>query len=386
MEIIKYFTSESVMAGHPDKICDRISDAILDAILKQDRKAHVGCETMVTSDLVLVTGEVKTSAAINYEQIIRNTILELGYNTDKYGFNGHNCKIMLAMKQQSPDIAMGVEQGKIIGAGDQGMMFGFACNETKEYMPLAANLAHALVRQLDIYRRENPELLGPDGKAQVTVKYNNKQAVAVDTIVVSVQHADNIYQEKLERIIREHIIKRVIPKELLDEETKIYINPTGRFVEGGPKADAGLTGRKIIVDTYGGYAAHGGGAFSGKDPTKVDRTGAYMARYIAKNLVAAGLAQKCQVELAYAIGKDKPVSIGVDCFGTSDLKEEELVNIIKAEFDLTPLGIIREMDLLRPIYKETSAYGHFGRKDNEFPWERLDRTENLKAYINNSPL
>lgn len=381
MGMTKYFTSESVMAGHPDKICDRISDAVLDAILKLDKEAHVGCETMVTSDLVMLTGEIKTSAVINYEKIIRDTILELGYISDKYGFNGHNCKIMLAMKQQSADIAMGVNQGKVIGAGDQGMMFGFACDETEEYMPLAVKLAHALVRKLDQYRREVPEMLGPDGKAQITVKYDDNRAVAVDTIVVSIQHTEDLYQEKLTRLMKEHVIKRVIPKELMNDKTKIYINPTGRFVEGGPKADAGLTGRKIIVDTYGGYSAHGGGAFSGKDPTKMDRTGAYMARYIAKNLVAAGLARKCQVELAYAIGRDKPVSIGVDCFGTSDLQEEELVDIIRKEFDLTPCGIIHGMNLLRPIYKGTSAYGHFGRKDEEFPWERLDRIDHLKTYI-----
>lgn len=380
MEINKYFTSESVMAGHPDKVCDRISDSILDAVLEQDKAAHVGCETMITSDMVVVTGEIKADAVIDYEKIIRGTIVELGYDSDRYGFNGHNCKIILAMKQQSPDIAIGVGGGQTTGAGDQGMMFGFACNETEEYMPLSAELAHVLVRQLDNYRREIPQLLGPDGKAQVTVKYKDSRPELVDTIVISVQHCEGLVQEKLAQMIKEQIVEKVIPAKLINEETKIYINPTGRFVEGGPKADAGLTGRKIIVDTYGGYASHGGGAFSGKDPTKVDRSGAYAARYIAKNLVAAGLAQKCQVELAYAIGMDIPISVGVNCFGTSELPEEKLVKIIKNEFDLTPYGVIQSLDLCRPIYKKTSSYGHFGRKEEEFSWEKVDKTEMLKKY------
>ena len=381
MEKVKYFTSESVMAGHPDKICDRISDAILDSILKKDRKAHVGCETMATSDLVMLTGEINTDIKINYEKIIRETILELGYDNEKYGFNGHDCKVLIAMKQQSPDISVGVTQGEVIGAGDQGMMFGFACDETPEYMPLTVMLAHKLVHALDEYRKEVPELLGPDGKAQVTVKYNNGQVEAVDTIVVSIQHAEKVTKEELEKMINDDIIRKVIPRELICDNTKVYINPTGRFVEGGPRADVGLTGRKIIVDTYGGHASHGGGAFSGKDPTKMDRTGAYIARYIAKNLVAAGYAKKCQVELSYAIGREQPVSVGVNCFGTSKLPEEELVDIIMKEFDLTPRGIIHDLDLLRPIYKETSAYGHFGRQEDIFPWERLDKVLKLKSYL-----
>lgn len=381
MDRIKYFTSESVMAGHPDKICDRISDAVLDALISKDKKAHVGCEVMVTSDLVMITGEVKSEVKVNYEQIIRENIVDLGYDTDKYGFNGNNCKVILAMKQQSPDIARGVEQGNIIGAGDQGMMFGYACDETKEYMPVTVVLAHRIVRKLDEFRKEIPEILGPDGKAQVTVCYDGERVRNVDTVVVSIQHNEEILLNELSELIIKNVINKVIPKELISDEMKIYFNPTGRFVEGGPKADAGLTGRKIIVDTYGGHASHGGGAFSGKDPTKVDRTGAYMARYIAKNLVAAGFAKKCQVELAYAIGKENPVSVGVNCYDTSNYSEEELINIIQNEFELTPQGIIESLDLLRPIYKETSAYGHFGREDRIFPWEKLDKVQKLKAYI-----
>lgn len=379
MKNIRYYTSESVMAGHPDKMCDAISDNILDAVLMQDPNGHVACETLVSENLVVVSGEISAHAEVNYEEIIRKTINKIGYDSDKYGFNGNTCRIMIELKEQSKDIARGVNKGIGIGAGDQGMMIGYACDETAEYMPMSLVLAHNLVKRMDEYRKEVPDILGPDGKAQVTVAYRNGQIESVDTLVLSIQHAENIELLDLKQMLSEHIIFKVIPEELIDKNTKIYINPTGRFVEGGPKADTGLTGRKIIVDTYGGYAAHGGGAFSGKDPTKVDRTGAYMARYIAKNIVAAGLAKKCQIALSYAIGIEQPISVGIECFGTGKISENKLLKLIYQEFDLSPRGMIRQLDLDKPIYARTSAYGHFGRTDNSFSWERLDKVENLKC-------
>ncbi|SES78290.1 methionine adenosyltransferase [[Clostridium] polysaccharolyticum] len=381
MKKISYFTSESVMAGHPDKMCDQISDAILDAIIAKDSKAHVACETVATEGLIMVTGEITANTTVDYEKIIRKTVNDIGYCNDLYGFNGNTCKVLLALKKQSPDIARGVETDKVTGAGDQGMMFGYACNETEQLMPLSITLAHKLVKKLDEYRRTVPEQLGPDGKAQVTVEYEDGKVKKVDTIVVSVQHVAKLTLEECKTMVTEYVIKQVIPKEMLKSDTKIYINPTGRFVEGGPTADAGLTGRKIVVDTYGGYASHGGGAFSGKDPTKVDRTGAYMARYIAKNLVAAGLADKCQIELAYSIGKEEPVSIHIDSFGTSKLEEEDLVKIVRKEFPLTPAGMIEELDLRKPVYQKAASYGHFGRDEVEgFHWERTDKVDKLKKY------
>lgn len=379
MENIRYYTSESVMAGHPDKMSDAISDSILDAVLTQDPNGHVACETLVSENLVVVSGEILTQAEIDYEKIIRSTINRIGYDSDQYGFNGNTCRVMVELKQQSEDIVRGVNKGEEIGAGDQGMMFGYACDETEEYMPMSLVLAHNLVRRMDEYRREIPDMLGPDGKAQVTVAYRNGKIESIDTIVVSIQHAESIELLDLKQMLSEQIISKVIPEELIDKNTKIYINPTGRFVEGGPKADTGLTGRKIIVDTYGGYAAHGGGAFSGKDPTKVDRTGAYMARYIAKNIVAAGLAKKCQIALSYAIGIEQPISLEIECFGTETISENKLIKLIYQEFDLSPRGMIRQLDLRRPIYAGTSAYGHFGRTDNSFSWEQLDRVDDLKC-------
>ncbi len=385
------FTSESVTEGHPDKICDQISDAVLDAILARDPMGRVACETSVTTGLVLVMGEITTNCYVDIPKIARETIREIGYTRAKYGFDCDTCAVVTSIDEQSPDIALGVDKAyeakylqsdaeiDAIGAGDQGMMFGFACNETPEYMPLTISLAHALTRRLSQVRKDGTlKYLRPDGKSQVTVEYQDGKPVRVDTVVISTQHSAKVDRETIEKDIIEHVIKPVIPSEFVDSKTKYYVNPTGRFVVGGPQGDSGLTGRKIIVDTYGGYARHGGGAFSGKDPTKVDRSASYAARYVAKNIVAAGLAEKCEVQLAYAIGVAQPVSIMVDTFGTSKLSQEQLVKIIKANFDLRPAAIIRDLDLRRPIYKQIAAYGHFGRNDLDLPWERLDKVEQLK--------
>ncbi|MDD3841010.1 MAG: methionine adenosyltransferase [Clostridia bacterium] len=385
------FTSESVTEGHPDKICDQISDAVLDAILARDPMGRVACETSVTTGLVLVMGEITTNCYVDIPKIARETIREIGYTRAKYGFDCDTCAVVTSIDEQSPDIALGVDKAyeakylqsdaeiDAIGAGDQGMMFGFACNETPEYMPLTISLAHALTRRLSQVRKDGTlKYLRPDGKSQVTVEYQDGKPVRVDTVVISTQHSAKVDRETIEKDIIEHVIKPVIPSEFVDSKIKYYVNPTGRFVVGGPQGDSGLTGRKIIVDTYGGYARHGGGAFSGKDPTKVDRSASYAARYVAKNIVAAGLAEKCEVQLAYAIGVAQPVSIMVDTFGTSKLSQEQLVKIIKANFDLRPAAIIRDLDLRRPIYKQIAAYGHFGRNDLDLPWERLDKVEQLK--------
>ncbi|MEN2467906.1 methionine adenosyltransferase [Ornithinibacillus sp. FSL M8-0202] len=392
----RLFTSESVTEGHPDKICDQISDAILDEILKKDPLARVACETTVTTGLVLVAGEITTSTYVDIPQVVRQTVKDIGYTRAKYGFDADTCAVLTAIDEQSPDIASGVNQalearlGKMteseidaIGAGDQGLMFGFACNETKELMPLPISLAHQLSKRLSDVRKDNTlAYLRPDGKTQVTVEYDEKdQPVRVDTIVISTQHSQSVTLEQIEKDLIEHVIKPVVPAELLDDETKYFINPTGRFVIGGPQGDAGLTGRKIIVDTYGGYARHGGGAFSGKDPTKVDRSAAYAARYVAKNIVAAKLADSCEVQLAYAIGVAEPVSISINTFGTGVVSEEVLVNAVRNIFDLRPAGIIRMLDLQRPIYKQTAAYGHFGRTDVEFPWEKTDKVDALLAQV-----
>ncbi|MEQ6354420.1 methionine adenosyltransferase [Lysinibacillus sp. M3] len=389
----RLFTSESVTEGHPDKICDQISDAILDAILAEDPNARVACETTVTTGLVLVAGEITTSTYVDIKGIVRDTVAEIGYTRGKYGFDAENLAVLVAIGEQSPDIAQGVDQAlearegsmtdadiEAIGAGDQGLMFGYACNETPELMPLPISLAHKLARRLTEVRKSG-ELgyLRPDGKTQVTIEYDeNNVPVRVDTIVISTQHDEEATLEQIQADLKEFVIAPVVPSELLDAETKYFINPTGRFVIGGPKGDAGLTGRKIIVDTYGGYARHGGGAFSGKDATKVDRSAAYAARYVAKNIVAAGLADRAEVQLAYAIGVAQPVSIAVDTFGTGKVTESEIVKWVRELFDLRPAGIIKMLNLRRPIYKQTAAYGHFGRTDLNVPWEQTDKADALK--------
>ena len=378
-----FFTSESVTEGHPDKICDQISDAVLDAILAQDPEAHVACECAATTGMVLVMGEISTSAYVPIDQIVRNKIVEIGYDRAKYGFDGHSCAVLVSLDEQSPDIAQGVvRENADQGAGDQGMMFGYACDETEEYMPLAISLAHRLTKRLAQVRKDGTlPYLRPDGKAQVTIEYDDDRAVRIDAVVLSTQHAPEATQDAIYHDLMVHVVRPILPAELLDENTKYFVNPTGRFVVGGPQGDSGLTGRKIIVDTYGGYAHHGGGAFSGKDPSKVDRSAAYAMRHVAKNLVAAGLAKKCEVGVAYAIGVAKPVSVFVDSYGTGALPDDRLAEIVNACFDLRPAAIIRDLDLKRPIYCQTASYGHFGRADLDLPWERLDKVEALKAYL-----
>lgn len=390
------FTSESVTEGHPDKLCDAVSDAILDACIEQDPMSRVACETAACTGFVLVTGEITTKANLDIPAIVRETVNEIGYNDAKTGFDGHTCAVMVALDKQSPDIAMGVdraleareskmsdEQLEAIGAGDQGMMFGYATNETEEYMPYPISLAHKLVLQLTKVRKDGTlPYLRPDGKSQVSVEYDEKnRPVRLEAVVLSTQHDEGVTQDQIHQDIKRFVFDPVLPKELVDQDTKFFINPTGRFVIGGPHGDAGLTGRKIIVDTYGGYARHGGGAFSGKDCTKVDRSAAYAARYVAKNLVAAGIADKCEIQLSYAIGVAQPTSVMVDTFGTGKLSRKKIVDIIRENFDLRPAGIIKMLDLRRPIYKQTAAYGHFGRNDLDLPWERLDKVEALKKYL-----
>ncbi len=392
----RLFTSESVTEGHPDKICDQISDAVLDALMEQDPMSRVACETSITTGLVLVMGEITTNAYVDIQKIVRETIREIGYDRAKYGFDCDTCGVITAIDEQSSDIAMGVDKAleakehlmseddiEAIGAGDQGMMFGFATNETPEYMPYPIALAHKLARKLTEVRKNGTlPYLRPDGKTQVTVEYDeNDKPVRLDAVVLSTQHGEEVSQEQIHADVKKYIFDEVLPQELIDENTKFFINPTGRFVIGGPNGDSGLTGRKIIVDTYGGYARHGGGAFSGKDCTKVDRSAAYAARYVAKNIVAAGLADKCEIQLSYAIGVARPTSIMVDTFGTGKLSDEKLVEIIREHFDLRPAGIIKMLDLRRPIYKQTAAYGHFGRLDLDLPWEKLDKVEDLKKYL-----
>lgn len=376
----KIFTSESVTEGHPDKVCDQIGDAILDDILAQDPNARVACEVCATTGLVLVMGEITTTGYCDVQKIVRKTVEEIGYNRGKFGFDAENLAVLVSLNEQSPDIALGVDAD---GAGDQGMMFGYACRETEEYMPLPITLAHKLARRLAAIRKDGSHKeLRPDGKTQVSVEYDeNGKPLRIDTIVVSTQHDEEVSQEYLREMIIKDVIAPIIPKELMDENTKIFVNPTGRFVVGGPKGDSGLTGRKIIVDTYGGYAPHGGGSFSGKDPTKVDRSASYMARYVAKNMVAAGFADRMQIQLSYAIGVAKPISICIDTFNTSKYTEKELIDIVNANFDLTPKGIISTLDLRRPIYRQTATYGHFGRNDLDLPWEKLDKVETLKKYL-----
>lgn len=394
------FTSESVTEGHPDKMCDAISDAILDALMEQDPMSRVACETASCTGFVLVTGEITTEAYVDIQKIVRETVKEIGYDKSEYGFDGNTCAVMVAIDEQSPDIAMGVDKSleakkeaaennmseeelDAIGAGDQGMMFGYATNETEEYMPYPIYLAHKLTRQLTRVRKDRTlPYLRPDGKSQVSVQYDEAgKPIRLEAVVLSTQHDPDVTQEQIHEDIKKYVFDPILPKEMLDEDTKYFINPTGRFVIGGPHGDAGLTGRKIIVDTYGGYARHGGGAFSGKDCTKVDRSAAYAARYVAKNIVAAGLADKCEIQLSYAIGVAHPTSIRVDTFGTGKLSNAKLVEIIRDNFDLRPAGIIKMLDLRRPIYKQTAAYGHFGRNDLDLPWEKLDKADDLKKYL-----
>ena len=392
----RLFTSESVTEGHPDKVCDAISDAILDACMEQDPMSRVACETCCCTGFVLVTGEITTKAHLDVQKIVRETVDEIGYNRGKIGFDADTCAVMVALDQQSADIAMGVDKAleakenkmsdeelEAIGAGDQGMMFGYATNETEEYMPYPIALAHKLSRQLTKVRKDGTlPYLRPDGKSQVSVEYDeNGKPLRLEAVVLSTQHDPDVSQERIHEDVKKYVFDPILPKELLDADTKYFINPTGRFVIGGPHGDAGLTGRKIIVDTYGGYARHGGGAFSGKDCTKVDRSAAYAARYAAKNIVAAGLAEKCEIQLSYAIGVAQPTSVMVDTFGTGRLSDEKLVEIIRENFDLRPAGIIKMLDLRRPIYKQTAAYGHFGRDDLDLPWEKLDKVDALKAYL-----
>lgn len=389
----RLFTSESVTEGHPDKICDQISDAVLDSILAQDPNARVACETAVTTGMVLVMGEISTNCYVDIPKVVRETVREIGYDRAKYGFDAETCSVLTSIDEQSCDIAMGVDEAlesragekdnvEAVGAGDQGMMFGYATNESEEFMPLPIAMAHRLSRRLTEVRKSGKlAYLRPDGKTQVTVEYDDNKVIRIDTIVISTQHDPEVTQEQIQNDLMEHVIRAVVPAELLDESTKYYINPTGRFVIGGPQGDSGLTGRKIIVDTYGGYGRHGGGAFSGKDPTKVDRSAAYAARWVAKNLVAAGVADKLEIQLAYAIGVAKPVSIEVETFGTGKKTEEEIVAIVEKSFDLRPGAIIRDLDLRRPLYKQTAAYGHFGRLDLNLPWEQLDKVEEIKKHI-----
>ncbi len=370
------FTSESVTEGHPDKIADQISDAVLDEVMKQDPKGRVACETLVTTGLAVVAGEITTTAHIEYDTLVRDTIRGVGYDRAKYGYDAETCAVMCTVKRQSPDIAMGVDTG---GAGDQGLMFGFACDETAELMPMPIQLAHRLTQRLSEVRKANKvDFLRPDGKSQVTIEYRDGRPVRVDCVVISTQHSEKVSNADLRDAVTEHVIRPIIPPAMLDNKTKYHINPTGRFVIGGPMGDAGLTGRKIIVDTYGGYSRHGGGAFSGKDPSKVDRSACYMARYIAKNVVAAGLARKAEVQLAYAIGVAEPVSVMADTFGTATVSDEKITSLIREYFSLTPKGIIEALDLRRPIYKDTAAYGHFGRSGSGFTWERTDRADALR--------
>ena len=390
------FTSESVTEGHPDKICDQISDAVLDALMEQDPNSRVACETAITTGLVLVMGEITTNAYVDIQKIVRETVNEIGYNRGKYGFDAYTCGVITAIDEQSADIAMGVDKAleakenkmsdeeiEAIGAGDQGMMFGYASNETEELMPFPIALAHKLSKRLTDVRKDGTlSYLRPDGKTQVSVEYNEQgQPERLDAVVLSTQHDPDVTQEQIHEDIKKHVFDAILPQEMIDDNTKFFINPTGRFVIGGPHGDSGLTGRKIIVDTYGGMARHGGGAFSGKDCTKVDRSAAYAARYVAKNIVAAGIADKCEIQLSYAIGVAQPTSIMIDTFGTGKIAEEKLVEIVREHFDLRPAGIIKMLDLRRPIYKQTAAYGHFGRTDIELPWEKTDKAEILKSYL-----
>ncbi|MBQ7587154.1 MAG: methionine adenosyltransferase [Lachnospiraceae bacterium] len=388
------FTSESVTEGHPDKVCDAISDAILDACMEQDPMSRVACESACCTGFVLITGEITTKAYVDMQKIVRDTVKEIGYTKSEYGFDGNTCAVLVAIDEQSDDIAMGVDkaleakEGKLTddldtGAGDQGMMFGYATNETEEYMPYPISLAHKLAKKLTEVRKDGTlKYLRPDGKSQVSVEYDeNGKPLRLEAVVLSTQHDDDVTQEQIHKDIKKYVFDPVLPAELIDDNTKFFINPTGRFVIGGPHGDAGLTGRKIIVDTYGGYARHGGGAFSGKDCTKVDRSAAYAARYVAKNIVAAGLADKCEIQLSYAIGVAQPTSIMIDTFGTGKVSDDELVKIVRENFDLRPAGIIKMLDLRRPIYKQTAAYGHFGRNDLDLPWEALNKVDDLKKYL-----